>query len=66
MNVSSPRCVGDQIVAEMFSVKVKTLRNWRSLRKGPPYLKVYGKVLYDLDDTAEWFKSWRIVPEEQE
>lgn len=35
-------------------ISVKTLANWRSQRKGPPYRRVGGRVLYPLADLEAW------------
>jgi hypothetical protein len=34
-----------------------TLANWRSLGKGPPYIKLGGRVRYPLDALAAWEKE---------
>ena len=31
-----------------------TLANWRSKRRGPPYHKIGGRVLYRLDEIERW------------
>jgi hypothetical protein len=49
--------------AEFLGVKVQTLRNWRHVRKGPPYLKIGSRVLYLENDLYEYRNSKRIVPE---
>jgi Helix-turn-helix domain len=36
--------------AKFLMMTEKTLRNWRSLGIGPPYLKAVGKILYRLSD----------------
>lgn len=37
-------------VARMFGLKEKTLRNWRCLQQGPPWVKHRGRVYYRLSD----------------
>lgn len=39
-----------QQLAERWRVNVTTLDRWRSEGKGPPYLKLQGRVLYRLAD----------------
>lgn len=39
-------------------IKVQTLAKWRSLRRGPPYVKFGGRVLYRLAD-LEAFEAAR-------
>jgi hypothetical protein len=50
MDFSKPQCVNEQIVSRIIGIKPKTLQNWRSLGRGPAYLKLGGKVVYSLDD----------------
>lgn len=41
-------------VAELLGLGEPTLRNYRSWRKGPPFIKVGNRVLYRSDDLARW------------
>lgn len=41
------------------AIAPKTLANWRSQGKGPPYVKLGGRVVYALHDVLEWEKSRR-------
>ena len=54
--------------ARYLGTAVQTLRNWRHLRKGPPYLKLSpgprGRIVYLLEDLSSYRKECRIVPEE--
>jgi hypothetical protein len=36
------------------AISLKTLANWRSLRYGPPYSKVGGRVLYRIAHIVDW------------
>jgi hypothetical protein len=36
------------------SPSLGTLRNWRSSKTGPAFIKRCGKVLYPLDQLIEW------------
>jgi hypothetical protein len=53
--------------AKLLGLSVQTLRNWRSGRKGPPYLKLSpgprGRVGYLLEDIHEYRYKRRIDPE---
>ncbi|MBT2145289.1 MULTISPECIES: helix-turn-helix domain-containing protein [unclassified Rhodanobacter] len=42
-----------------------TLERWRRLRRGPPFLRVCGRVLYRAGDIAGWLDSQRQEPEPQ-
>jgi hypothetical protein len=35
-------------------IKKSTLANWRCVGKGPPHIKLEGRVLYPLDRVQEW------------
>lgn len=49
--------------AERMTVKVQTLRNWRHLGKGPPYIKVGGRAIrYSEEDIEAFLMSNRIEP----
>ena len=51
--------------ARFLGTPVATLTKWRFRRKGPPYIKLEGKVVYGKDDLEAWIKSCRIVPAER-
>jgi len=55
--------VSERTVSEMSGMSIQTLRNWRHLRKGPPYSKVGRSVRYDLSDVEAYFQQRRIDPE---
>jgi hypothetical protein len=38
-------------------ISVRTLRNWRAQRVGPPYIKIGKSVLYPLQGLEEWDKK---------
>ena len=52
----------EQELADFLQVKPKTLRNWRTMRKGPLWLKVGGSVRYDLADVYEWIDRKKKKP----
>src|SRR5687767_3773139 len=37
-------------LARRWNMSVRTLERWRWLKKGPPYLKIGGRVVYRLED----------------
>jgi excisionase family DNA binding protein len=50
-----------QQVSELTGISVETLNQWRSQRKGPPYLKVEGKLVrYRRADLLEYFEACRV------
>lgn len=38
-------------------VTVGTLRNWRAMRVGPPFVKIGKAVLYPIQELNEWDKK---------
>jgi len=44
-------------------VTVNTLNQWRYERKGPPYKKIVGKVVYPLEEIEKYEKTGIIHPE---
>ena len=48
-------------VSELTGISVETLNQWRSQRKGPPYLKVEGKLVrYRRADLLKYFDACRV------
>jgi hypothetical protein len=39
------------------AITVGTLRNWRAMRIGPPFIKIGKAVLYPVDELDAWDKS---------
>lgn len=46
-------------------VAVKTLANWRSLKRGPRWVKFEGRVLYPIGDIVEYEMAGRPHPGSQ-
>ena len=50
-----------QQVSELTGISVETLNQWRSQRKGPPYLKIEGKLVrYRRADLIQYFAACRV------
>lgn len=58
-----PKTMNTADAAWLLGVKPSTLNCWRSQRKGPPYIKVGGRILYDEADLDAWLKQRTIHPE---
>ncbi len=43
-------------VEALFGISRRTLANWRSIRKGPEFLKLGKKVLYEKATFEEWIR----------
>lgn len=53
--------VTSKFLAEYLGVTEGTIRNWRSLNQGPPYIKVgdkrNSKVRYEMEAVSKWLKK---------
>jgi hypothetical protein len=45
--------------------KQETLTKWRSIGRGPAYLKLSGKIRYRLADVEDFIQKSRVVPGER-
>ncbi len=52
----------DRQVSEMTGIAVQTLRNYRTLHKGPPYIRLYKSIRYRESDIVEFMEKRRVVP----
>lgn len=50
-------------VSKLIGLALPTLRNWRHLRRGPPYIKMGKSVRYYQDDVLAYAAKKRIDPE---
>ncbi|MFZ5451385.1 MAG: helix-turn-helix domain-containing protein [Thermodesulfobacteriota bacterium] len=55
----------EKAAAKFLGLAVQSLRNRRSRRLGPPYVKIGGRVLYLLADLQDFLKKHRIDPERE-
>lgn len=55
--------VTTKIAANILSRSPRTLENWRSQKKGPPYIKC-GGVLYRTADIDAWLEKGRVTTSE--
>jgi hypothetical protein len=44
-------------IENVTGISLKTLKNWRCAKKGPPYFKMGGKPLYPVRDFHLWMES---------
>ena len=51
-------------VAKLLNLSPATLRLWRSLGKGPQYVKCGGAVRYKAEDITAWIDLNTVKPEE--
>ena len=61
--VTTNRRMRVQQAASKLGLTAGTLNMWRSQRKGPAYLKIGGRILYQEADLEVWIRSRQIDPE---
>lgn len=52
-----------ELAAELHR-STETVKRWRRERKGPPFLRLQGRVLYDRADVEAWLQQQRTEPAE--
>lgn len=55
--------VNDREAARFLGLAPQTLRNWRTNRRGPKYVRLGGRIVYRLADLNEFLNSGVINPE---
>jgi hypothetical protein len=63
--MTSSEFLTDLQLAERWHVHRQTLIRWRSLNKGPAYLRINGRVLYPLAEVEQYEKANTITPDSQ-
>jgi len=65
MDLVRLRAVDEKAAAELLGYSIKTLQNWRLLRKGPAYLKTAGgrSIRYRIGDLLDYQAAGRVDPE---
>lgn len=53
----APEYLSPKQAAQLTGVPLKTLEMFRSVRKGPPYYRVGGRVRYKLADVRAWIEA---------
>ena len=54
-----------ELAAEVLNMSPGTLRWWRSIGKGPPFVKCGEAVRYRAEDLEEWVASRIVTPERE-
>jgi len=58
--------IGEYLTTEQLAEKLgrckTTLLRWRRARRGPPYQRIEGRVVYDPAKVAEWINKHTIEP----
>ena len=53
----APEYLSPRQVSRITGISTKTLEAWRGVRKGPPYYKAGGRVLYKLQDVRDHIEA---------
>lgn len=56
------KLITTKAVAEMLSVPEGTIRYWRKVGVGPPWVKIEGTIRYDLADVEIYIERCRRTP----
>lgn len=54
--------VSTKELSEIWGVPESTLRYWRSAETGPPYVKLGGRIKYDLADVERYVRANKRMP----
>ena len=65
--MTTKQFVRDKKAADILGLKPQTLRNWRAQGKGPPYMRVMGRVVvYDPTELIKWAERFRVETQDSE
>ncbi len=59
---TSRRLVSTKELSEIWGVPESTLRYWRCAETGPPYVKLGGRIKYDLTDVEDYVRANKRMP----
>ncbi len=55
--IDGRRLISDRRVAAMLKVSKRTLQRWQKANKGPPRVKIGGRIFYDEDKLKAWIQD---------
>lgn len=61
-NSSPLALIPQEKLAEELGVTTWTLTNWRKIGKGPVYVRLDKRILYDRADVDTWLASRKVTP----
>ena len=61
-HVEHPRYISEKEVSSITGLSLQTLRNYRSVGKGPTYCKIGRAVRYPLSDLLSFMEARKITP----
>jgi len=56
------RLLTTKAAADMIAVPEGTMRYWRNVQQGPPWIKLEGSIRYDEEDILEYIRRNRRIP----
>lgn len=56
------RLIPERAAGELLGVSIKTLQNWRSTRKGPPFSRIGRTIRYRVGDILDLADAGRVDP----
>lgn len=59
-----PAMLNRNEAAERLGLSARTLAEWACIRKGPPFLKLGGRVRYRVEDLDAWLETCVVRPRE--
>ena len=57
-----PTLIYGHEAAKVLNVKPGTLRKWRSIRKGPPWIEVEGVIRYSVEALQRYLTEQTVTP----
>ena len=61
--IGGKRLLPDTVAAQELGLHVQTLRNWRCLGLGPPYVRIGTRTIrYDEDDLHRFIEQGKVEP----
>lgn len=57
VTILGKKYITDKECAQRYGYSQEWFKKNRSLKKEPPYIKIGGKILYELDEIDKWFKD---------
>lgn len=62
--MQTPRLLTEIQVSRRYQIPAGTLRNYRYLGDGPPFLRLGRAIRYRIEDLEAWLKAHRVEPGE--
>ncbi|MFA5999467.1 MAG: hypothetical protein WC783_00600 [Candidatus Paceibacterota bacterium] len=57
VGLNGNRLISPEELSAVSAYALKTLANWRSLRRGPKFIKKDNRIWYRVSDVNKWFKT---------